>query len=640
MDERIKNAEQALRNAHARGDTEAAGKLAKFLSEARAKPAEKPVLAHEEWAGGRISDMNPLEKAWMGVKVGGSKAAKGVVDLVADVATLAPVRKLVNMATGDDPGPAPERFPDWAEYNRLGSVAVQEGGFPAQAAEFGTSIVPEIGTAIASRGMSLPARLGINAAVPFATTDGDTIDRTISGTLGGLGYAAGATAGGAAKMASNAKNTFLDPFTPDGRMRTVRRVLESHSNSPKSLNNKINSPEKPLIDGYKYSLAESIPSDQGLAQLQRVSNSGSNPHFQRYLAALRERQNRVIERNLDEMSGAVVNPKTKMTAYDTATQQRELNASVNYGLAENTPLQFSKSMEKRINGLKNRPVMQEAIASAKTNLANKGKQMSPEGSFSGLQQTRDYLSRKLAAMQDPKANHTFDEIDGVRAALTDLDKTLSRVSPAYGKAQQAYKKDSIPVNQMDVANLLRQRLIAPMNDFSEQTAWNMRPSNYFNALRDRGGRDMDDARSLVKQATGMNKPLGDVLNGQQLYTVESIAKELARRERVDRAPKVGGESITKQLTSQQDILDRVAFPFLPTKFAIPAARMVGSVLGKEVEQAADITNRELARALIDPRRAQKALNTPLPANPFANSPNRWGTVGQGFGGLLDYAIQN
>jgi len=543
--------------------------------------------------------------------------------------------KFVN---GEDPDFSKEHIPEWDRYNRLGSTAVAQAGVPAQVGEFGASILPDAATAVATRGMSLAPRLGANAASPFLTTEGDIYGRGTAGLLGGGGYALGTLAGGVTKAGHNVAQTFKEPFTPDGRMRLVRNVLEEQSSYPKTLAKSVANPDKPLLDGYKYSLAESIPGDQGLAQLQRTAVS-SNPFFQKYLTSLQNRQNRVIERNLSEMSGATVNPKTKMTAYDTAVENRKRNAHVNYGAAENTPLVFGKSAEKRAKDLLSRPLIQESIAPARRYAQNLKLPMHPEGSFQGMQQMRQFLSDKMGKLNDPASGASFFEKNEVAVVLRELDKFLAKSSPEFGKAQKAYKQDSIPINQMDVANLLRQKMLPPANEFMD-APFRLTPASYQRALVDRGGRDLDDARSVVKQATGMNKPLSEVMNGKQLYTIESIGKETARRQKVQGAIKPAGESITAQLTGQQDILDRLAFPFLPSKWAVPASRIVGDYLGTNVEEAAKLTQRSLARALVDSRYANKALSTPKLVNPYEKSPLKWGIYGAGAGNSLDYYVQD
>lgn len=638
---------QALKS----GNTEMASKLASELKNVMAAPsAGGPVLAHEELVGGRVADMSTLDKVGLGLKQAGMKALTGVADLADTVSPQGRVRDglqaagdyfdsdTLKSAAGFFPS-RPEFIDRWRDENKLREQAVQGAGLPAQAADFAGSIVPEIAAAVGTRGTSLLPRSLAQGATAFGTTDGGLLERSVAGGLSGGMYGAGGSVGGVANAGESLYKKMAQPFSRDGRMGIVRDVFNDFSINPKGLSKNLGNPERASLPGFRYTTAEAIPGDAGLAQLQRSSMS-KYPEFQKMYSNRRDSQNGVIERNLSEMSGLKVNPKTNMNAFDTAMQQRTLNASRNYGQAENTPFIFGSSAAKRRDSLLKRPIVKEAIAGARNNQANAGRRASPEGSMEGLQQVRNYMADHLASLRKPGAQSSFSELNGLTVALRDMDRYLANVNPAFGKAQRAFAKDSIPINQMNVANALRQKVTPAINEFGDQTASRLNAASFAKALRDRGGRDMDDSRALVKEATGLNKPLDAVLNGQQLHTVEGIGKALSRRNHVEGAVKNSGESITAQLGNQQDILDRAVFPFFSSSTAIPLSRIVGSALGDKFDTVKRLAQKDLARALIDPRFAKKAVDTPVKKNVLSNASKNFAYAGGLGASILDYRAQN
>lgn len=631
--------EAAIAKALKDGNPEMATKLGYELQQMMKAPAsgkqKLPVLAHEEWAGGKIDEMNPAQKMLLGAKSGLANIANGVVE------TFNP-RKLPFVGEKAEPGkPIKPLIPSLDYASAVGKQAVQSAGPWAQGAEFATSILPEAAAAAATRGTSFLKKSATQFVVPAVTTDGDWIDRAVAGGLNGGLYSAFGAANKLAGVGGDFVNTYIrHPFTEEGRRIIAKQTMMQHSSNPNKLAENIANADQPLLKGSHYSLAESIPGDQGLAQLQRVSVT-NNPHFQNYLTSIRNRQNGTYDDILTKMSGATIDPKSGMSMYDLAKQTRELNSSKNYGLAESTPLNFGKSAQKRADSLLQRPIVQEAVGNARTNLANAGKTMAPEGSIQGLQHVRQYMSRKLNSLKSPDANPTFDEINGLTVALKDMDKFLANVSPEFGKAQKAYRQDSVPVNQMEVANLLRQKLFPPVTQFSDQIPNKVQPATFFRSLTDKGGRDMDDARGIVRQATGYNKTLDDVMTGEQLYGIESIAKELARRQHVEGAMKPNGEAISGQINQQQrEMLNRAPFAFMSGGWALPVSRAITNAFGKDLDKAASLTQRELARALASPKYANKVMAQEVQPNFFRRIDPGVAPVGGLLGSAIDYRLQH
>ena len=668
----LERAKSALRNADAAGDAAAARKIANGIKQyMQSVQSQGPVLAHEKLVGGRIDDMSTLGKMALGASTALNKIGAGIGGVAEE---LSPVNKLRDALTfandyinSDTIDKALEYFPQeedayskkWSKENELRTLAVNQAGVPAQATEFGVSLVPDAITAGATRGASLLPRTTTQGLVAAGTTDGDVYDRALSGGLAAGGYLIGAGGTRTARAANDAWGKTVDLRNAAGRKRNVRRLLESYSDSPRILPQRLDNRESAPLDGYKYTLAESVPADQGLAQLQRASLT-NNPKFQRRMSGLRDEQNNVILDAFNRDAGRVMNPKTNRTTFDDAVAKRALNAMRNYGKAENTPLVFSKSAKKRVTELLKRPYIRDAVKQAQSSARSRGRVMKPEGSIEGLQQVRDALSYKLKSLtgaSDPNHN----AIQDVKAELKALDSFLAKVSPAFANAQRTFKADSVDVNRMNIMNLLREKLVPAIEDVSEDAPSRLTANQMLKALRDKNSRSLDEGRKIVRDATGLNKTLDEVLDGGRLQTLAAIRKVLSRRNKVNNAIKAP-DSPTAMYGNQQDIMDRLLFPVMNNRAAIPLSRVLGDFIESRNQRGIELVQAQLAKALADPAYARRVLDTPIKEDWVvqANKAPDWlmrmfkqqlnrksanntelkaGATGTGLGAAIDYYIQ-
>ena len=641
----LERAKSALRNADAAGDAAAAKKIANGIKQyMQSSQSSGPVLAHEKVIGGRVADMGTMGKIGLGAATGLSKIGSGVANLLAESSPSARLRQGLNFV-GDtfnieSANKAAELLPqkpeflnEWQANNDLRSVAVNEAGAPAQLTEFGVSLVPEVATALATRGTGpllggakgpgMFKRAGAQGTTAYATTDGDTIDRSIAGAASGVGYGAGAGSIRTGRAANDAWRNVKDLYSANGQKRNVRRLLENYSSAPNLLLGRIDNAAAAPLPGYKRTLAETVPKDKGLSQLQRASLTNNKTFLDR-AAFLRDKQNDTIVSAFDNAAGRNVNPKTNISDYDAAVQNRAINAQRNYGKAENTPLQLSPSATKRAGQLLQRPYISQAVTQAKSSAKSRGKVMKPEGSIEGLQQVRDALSKKLktaTGAKDPDKN----VIEDVKSELKALDSFLARVSPDFAKAQRTFKDDSVDVNRMNIMNLLREKLVPAMYDAGRQAGDDAAPTKLnaemlMRALRDKNSRSMDESRRIVKDSTGLNKTLDEVLDGGRLQTLDDVINTLTTRNQTDNAFKAPG-SPTAMFGSQQDIMDRILFPFMQGRGAIPLSRVIGDFYASKHNKAVDIVQAKVAKALADPNYAKRMLKTPIPQD-WVNQANK------------------
>ena len=286
--------------------------------------------------------------------------------------------------------------------------------------------------------------------------------------------------------------------------------------------------------------------------------------------------------------------------------------------------------------------------------------MKPEGSIEGLQQVRDTLSRKLKSLNEASdPNH--NAIKDVKAELKALDSFLAKVSPEFANAQRTFKADSVDINRMNIMNLLREKLVPAIDDVSEDAPSRLYANRMIQALRDKNSRSLDEGRSIVRDATGLNKSLDEVLDGGRMQTLEGIRNTLSRRNKVNSAIKADG-SPTAMYGNQQDIMDRLLFPVMNNRAAIPLSRVLGDFIESRNQRGIQLVQAQLAKALADPAYARRVLDTPIKEDwvAQANKAPDWlmrmfkqqlnrksanntelkaGATGTGLGAAIDYYIQ-
>tara|TARA_R110002110_G_scaffold94729_1_gene245278 strand:+ start:1112 stop:3286 length:2175 start_codon:yes stop_codon:yes gene_type:complete len=162
-----------------------------------------------------------------------------------------------------------------------------------------------------------------------------------------------------------------------------------------------------------------------------------------------------------------------------------------------------------------------------------------------------------------------------------LDNTISNKVPAYKKAQEEYKKLSIPIDQMRIGQTLESKLVPPAKDIGVDAKLNA--AAYAKALR--------DDKKTVGAATDFkrNEGMGGVLTPEQMGITQRVGEEVARRANyLDLAQR--GAPRTGQI-----IGDQMAGTQLPNALNRPIMiinnildRLQGKVQGRSLEEMAII----------------------------------------------------
>jgi len=193
--------------------------------------------------------------------------------------------------------------------------------------------------------------------------------------------------------------------------------------------------------------------------------------------------------------------------------------------------------------------------------------------------------------------HQNKAVIGTKKELVDW---IRQKNPAYGEALDAYTEMSVPINQMQVGEALRQKLTPALSESSINPV--ERASTFADAIRNQS--------SLVEKATGLsNKKLADILTKKQLKKILGVKRDLARESDAYRLAATRGSDTAQNLIADQ-MLKNIAGPlgmpdsFIKATIAKAIPQRVISVAIPGVEQQ---VQQELGAMMADPKMAADIL---------------------------------
>ena len=407
----------------------------------------------------------------------------------------------------------------------------------------------------------------------------------VAGELGGRVLAAG----------YNGAKAVLDPLTQGGRDRILKRTIERFATDPNKVRQTVNAASDVTVPG-RYpalpaqTLAEATM-DPGIAQLQRGAAAAS-PDVASALSEARGRQIAGYRSTLDEMAGN----DGKREFFDAA---REGAAQQLYGKAYGEGLQMTSALEGTVAELMQRPSVQRAMEQAKVLAKEKGINIKdPGGSVAGLHYTKKALDDMISEAKRAGRNA---EVEALMDTQKKLVGFLSEASPAYGEAMSTFREMSRPINQMDVAQTLRDKAIPALSDLGDGSLARVNANSYANALR--------NADATAANATGMRgAKMENVLDPDQLRAVQGIGEDMARYASAQELARVPG-SPTAQYMGAQNVIRQFLGPLgLPQSAADSmVGRITSGALSLPFKMTQSQTEQLLARALTDPKVAAKIL---------------------------------
>lgn len=488
------------------------------------------------------------------------------------------------------------------------ALANTSGGFwGGVAGDVAATALP--GGAIA-RGLTGVARAApvltrtLSAAAPYlgAAGSGAAVGAALNPEDFGSGAAMGAALGPLGELGGRAAaasykgaKALIEPLYEAGRERVLKRTLEASARDLPAVQRVLANPPAPLVPGTAPSLAETTM-DPGLIQLQRASQSAS-PEVASALHEANLQRVGAYREALDQMAGT-------SGARAQAEAARRATGQTMYDEAFSRPVDMANvapEVAQRARTLTQRPSVQRAIPRAIDDAAEQGLPFDGTTSIRGLHQIKMAIDDEIGELATQGKNTR--SLEGTRDELLTLMDDLSGGS--YGAARQAYAQASRPVNQMQVAQALREKAFPALSEYTDASV-RTKPETYARAL--------EDSMGTVRRSTGL-KTMGleDVMTPQQLGTVQGIGQDMARYQAVQEAARIPG-SPTAQLMAGQNVLRGFLGPLGLPQGALDTqvAKLMSGIAGLPYRWTEPQLQQMLARAFTDPREAARLLRAPDP----------------------------
>ncbi len=531
----LQELERALVNADRAGDTQAAAVLATAVVRARAM---QPTKGPDPTEG-----MSTADKALAGV-------GKAFADIGRGVGQLVPVRRNGSwepLVTRDDI--AESRRLDEPLMNTTAGKWGNIGGNVALLAP--TAMIP--GAATIRGGAMIGAATG--ALAPSEST-GETLGNI---GLGALAAPAANLVGRGAAATLSAGRALLDPLTQAGQQRIAANTLRSFATDPAKAAANLRGARE-LVPGSAPTMAQAAD-DVGLAQLERTL--ANNPETGSILGDVYAQQRAA-------RLGAIQGIAGDAGKREAAVQARSAAAGPLYQQATGAVYQ----VDDQLANLLNRPVIKQAMNRAKTLAENQGRPFQfATGSaapFRGVggaqaQQSRQITGQGLQDLKmalddmlmDPASGIAGSEVRNVQNLRGQMVDWMEKANPDFKAARQTFAQKSTPINTMDVAQALMEKLQPALSRYGATTKEHA----------DAYAKALEAAKDTVKKATGINKPIDAVIDQEANRLLESIAKDLGRKVRAEDMGRSVGSNTAQNLASQ-NLLRRALGPTgLPQSWA-------------------------------------------------------------------------
>ena len=458
-------------------------------------------------------------------------------------------------------------------------------------------LLPMLGTAFIPGANSVTGAAGIGAVTgALAPTSDDNVlaGKAESALFGGLLGGGTIAAGKALHGGYNAVKGLIEPFTDAGQSRIVGRALRTFATNADDAANSA-SRASASVPGYRPTLQEATQ-DPGLAGLQRGLMNLPEPAAQ--IGAV-ERSNVVA---LKDAIGRIAGDDAAMAA---AKGARESATDALYSFADNAVLPVNDELR----ALLNRNVIKSAIGEAKKNASNRGEQLLVQLT----KKTKGITGKTLHSIKRA-IDDAYESTKQSQGASSEAAKSIAKAKadylawvesriPSYGQARETFAEMSRPINQMQIGGLLADKLGPALDDFAQTGV--VRPGLFAESLR--------NPDRLVKQATGNSGRLGDIMDPEQLASINNVGKALANRASAQNLGRPVGTNTAQNLASQ-NLIRQIAGPlglpqsFMEAQFWPTVMRPVNFAL-KSQEPA--ITGK-MAEAMIDPQLAARLMRAGVP----------------------------
>ena len=469
-------------------------------------------------------------------------------------------------------------------------------------------------------------------AAPSVSTEETLKNAGMGGVLGPAALGAGRLLGAGARGLQG----LVEPFTKAGQERIAAATLKQFANDPTKAAMSLRN-ARPLVPGSLPTMAQGAD-DAGLAQLERtlMNNPETGGRLADQYAAQRAAR-------LSAIQGLAGTPATRAAA----VEARDAAASPLYQQATKAVYE----MDPAIDALFKTPIGKQAMERAKAIAANNQRpfQFTTQTSapFAGVGGRQQETTKQVTgqALQDikmglddllsnPMSGIAKSEAGAVRNIRGKLVDWMEGQNDAFKSARTTFAKESVPINTMDVATALMDKLEPALARYGANT-------------REQGAayaRALQAAEETVKKATGIDKPISEMIDAQADTLLKQIAKDLGRKAKAEDMGRAVGSNTAQNLAAQ-NLLRRTLGPSgLPQSWSensmlqafLSPYTGVAKLAGSE-QRVMD----RLLQAALDPKDAAGLLS-------MASQPSRAGLLGRQIepvlpalaaGGLLSYRAQ-
>lgn len=473
-----------------------------------------------------------------------------------------------------------------------------------------------VGNALASGGMTLGGqggnllantalRVGTGAAAtgagaglidPNAATTGAVIGGLLPPVVGTMARAGGAVVNGVRGL--------VDMATPTGQNRIAEAVLRASATNPEQAAARL-AQARPVVPGSLPTTGQ-VAEDAGLAQLERtlLNNPQTAAGLQRRFAEQRAARGAAID------DVAATGPNSG-SYYDDIREGRRIFANEDYAAARSAPIAADRATElaPQIASLMERPSIRAAVGDARRLAAETGETIDDFGSVRGLDWVKKALDNQISKARVPNSSIGAEDLRALVQTRNDLNATLEHLVPAYREANRNFAAMSRQINGMDVARDL-DRAYSPV------------ASNFGTTAKEQGAaymKAMRNAQDSVKGSTGLDHDLAQTMSTADIYALENVARDLARKQYAESAGAAVGSPTAQNLLSQY-FINRVAQGAGANGGGAASSTVLNTLLrplqfaGRLAEPG---VNNRLLELYLNPQRASQVLQTLPPAQ--ANS---------------------
>lgn len=425
----------------------------------------------------------------------------------------------------------------------------------------------------------------------------ETLTNTGLGLLGGAAVPL-------AQRGWNAGKAMLEPFYDKGKEAIVGRALNAAAGADgPAVRQRLADAAEPFVGPSRgiprTTMGELVPGSMptvgqaaqnpGVAALERTATA-TNPNVTNAVTDMFRNQNQSRVSLLDDIAGS-----DGMRAYFAADRDSVANGL--YDAARRLGVDSANMTPAELQNIANfsKRVPDEVLAQARKLAQISGEEMTDATSLQGMHWIKRSIDDLIGSADRAGNSDLKRAYTGLK---TDLLAGMDNMSPAYATARKTFAEMSRPINQMDVAQSIRNQSVSPLTG-------TLQPAAYARAMSDRTA-----ARTL-----GMpGATLEQTMDPAQMNSLQSILLDVQRSNAAQNVGR-GPGSDTVQKLAYSNILDNAGVPGLLRD--LKPVQAIGGLLGRASDAAYGRANRELsemlAEIMLDPGKAAQVMAAATPA---------------------------